>query len=168
MSHASPTPAPADRFADYDVGLEMSVPIGWTAAAAADFPLVLLAPDDHGFRANIGIRTGALDPPTPEAFQDLTRRTKAARQAELTGFTVVAERVGPQAGYPGWQLRATWDDGGQKVTQITQLFVVEPARLVEVTATCLEESERSYLPLFRQVLESWAALDDEDPGSAGD
>lgn len=162
MSSAAPGPSPVDRFADHDVGLEMSVPHGWAAAATDDFPLVLLAPQEHGFRASIGVRTGVLDPPTPEAFEGLIQRIKAARRTELPEFRVGAERVGPQAGHPGWQLRATWDDGGRPLTQITQLFVAEPARLYEVTATCLQAEEKAYLPLFRLVLESWAVLPDDD------
>lgn len=158
-------PAPAKRFADHDVGLEMSLPLGWAAAATDEFPLVLLAPEEQGFRANVGVQVGVVDPPTAEAFQARTEATKAARRAELPGFEVVAERVGPQVGHPGWQLRATWDADGLELTQITQLFVVEPARLYEVTATCLQGTEKTYLPLFRQILDSWVVLSGEGQAS---
>jgi hypothetical protein len=162
VSSARTGSSPTDRFADHDVGLEMSIPHGWTAAATEDFPLVLLAPEDHGFRANVGVRPGVLDPPTPETFEELVQRTKAVRQDQLPEFVVVAERVGPQAGCPGWQLRATWEDGGLQLTQITQIFVAEPARLFEVTATCLKTVEQEYLPFFRQILDSWVILPDDE------
>ena len=160
----TPGPAGADRFADHDVGLEMSVPHGWTAAATDEFPLVLLAPEEDGFRANVGVLVGELVPPSPEGLQARIEATKATRLAELPRFQVVAERAGPQAGQPGWQLRATWEHGERELTQITQLFVAEPERLYEVTATCLRPLESVYLPVFREILDSWVVLPpDEAP-----
>ncbi len=157
-------PPPLDRFADPDVGLEVPVPRGWVAAATDDFPLLILAPEDDGFRANVGVLVGVLVPSTPEAFESRVAATKAERAARLPGFHVVAERTGPQAGNPGWQLRATWDMDGRTLTQVTQVFVAPPARLYEVTATCLQQAEQAYLPVFRSMLDSWVVLPVQ-PGS---
>lgn len=162
MSAAAPSGA--TRHADRDVGLEVSVPRGWVVGASAAFPLVLLAPEEEGFRANVGVCVGELVPATARGFAAHCAALKQARARELPGFCVVAERVGTQVGWPGWQLRARFEHEGRVLTQVSQLFVVAPTRCYEITATCLAGRDTLDLPVLRQILSSWLPLEASDGG----
>jgi hypothetical protein len=146
------------RLADTDVGLDIGVPTGWDAVSTASFPLALVAPEEELFRANIGVLVGTLEPASVEGFESRIANLRASRTAELPAFAIRSERVGPQNGYPGWQMRATWDFEGRTVTQVTVVFVTENEALYELTGTTLLRLEEQYLPIFRQVFGSLKVL----------
>lgn len=142
------------RFADPEVGLELLVPAGWEAVATASFPLALLAPEEGGFCANVGVTVTPLVPASVDGFRSYVERLRATRAATLADFQVVGERFGPHSGCPGWQMRATFVHEDHLLTQMTVLFATEAELLYELTATTLQRLEGQYLPVFRAVIDS--------------
>lgn len=140
---------------DAGVVVALDVPDGWDVAASETFPLLLVAPEADGFRANLGVSVEQFEPPTPEHLDARIEATKRQCADQLDGFAVVGERRRPQDGWPGWLMRSTWLlDDGRPVTQMIGMWVTGPRRLHEVHATTLRADEEANLPVLRAVVDS--------------
>ncbi len=149
-------PAGVRSYFDPDLMVSLELPDDWETGATDDFPLVLLAPADHGFRANVGFSQRALDPPTKDGFVAAIEQLKSEQERDFAGYELVGERRHVQDNCPAYLVRCRWDldEGSTRVAQIAALYAAGPERIVEVHATALAELESEYLPVFQQVLDS--------------
>ena len=142
----------------HDEGLEVAleVPEGWEVTSSEEFPLLLLAPVEQEFRANVGVNRSPLDPPTVEHLADVVEEVRAKRAAE--GRTVVLEGERPlvQDGAAGWLLRSRWlpDEPPVEVVQIAGMFLTDAGQLYQVHCTTLAATAEVHLPAFKAVLDS--------------
>jgi len=141
---------------DPDLMVSIELPDDWDIGSTDEFPLLLLAPIDQGFRANVGFSQRALDPPTEEGFLAAIDQLKTEQARDFDGYELVGERRHVQDGWPAYLVRCRWDleEGPTRVAQVAALYAVGPTRIVEVHSTALVALETSYLPVFQQILDS--------------
>jgi hypothetical protein len=141
---------------DEDLGVAIAVPDGWEVTSSDEFHLLLLAPVDHDFRANIGVSRSELDPPTPEHLAEVVDRVREERAREQRTVHLEGERPVVQDGASGWMLRSRWEveDAPVEVIQISGMFLTPAGALFQLHCTTLSEAADTYLPVFRDVLDS--------------
>lgn len=152
----SPDPAEVRSYFDPDLRLSIELPATWDIGSTDEFPLVLLAPDEGGFRANVGFSDRAIDPPGKHGFTAAIEQLKTEQADDFDSYELAGERRLVHDGRPGFMLRCRWDleHGPTRVAQIAALYAVSDERLVEVHCTALAELESSYLPAFHALLDS--------------
>jgi hypothetical protein len=141
---------------DQGLGVAIGVPDDWEVDSSEEFPLLLLAPVDHDFRANVGVSRTELDPPTPEHLAEVVERVREERAREKRVVHLEGERPIVQDGASGWMLRSRWEleDAPVEVIQISGLFLTPAGLLFQLHCTTLSEAAETYLPVFRDVLDS--------------
>ena len=149
---------------DPDVRVSLEMPEDWEVMASADFPLLLLAAEEQGFRANVGFAIVPLDEPTPERLDQIIADAKSERERDFKRFELLGERRQEQAGYPGYLMRSYWelDEAPVTVAQISAIFVTAPTQMHQVHCTALKDLEQVYLPTFRHILGSLRFIPPED------
>jgi hypothetical protein len=152
----TPHPVEVRSYFDPELRLSIELPADWDIGSTDEFPLVVLAPLERGFRANAGFSDRALDPPTKEGFIAAIEQLKSEQADDFERYEVVGERRSVQDGCPAYMVRCRWDleQGPTRVVQIAALYAVGSVRLVEVHCTALAELESVYLPMFQRLLDS--------------
>ncbi len=141
---------------DADLMLSIDLPVDWEVGTTDGFPLVVLAPEQHGFRANAGFSERRIEPPGKDGFLAAIEQLKAEQATDFAGYELVGERRSVQDGCPAYMLRCRWDleEPPVRVAQVAALFAVSTGRLVEVHCTALAELEPQYVAGFRALLDS--------------
>lgn len=141
---------------DQEMGLSLQMPSDWDAAETNQFPLVLLAPPEDGFRANMGFGVSPMNPPTPEHLQHIITRTRHDRQQDYDHFEFINEARFMHRGFPGHIERYRWtlDNTGAALQQVFALILTGPDALYNIHGTTLEQHADKYVPLFEQIVYS--------------
>ncbi len=144
------------NYFDAHLRVSLELPADWDIGSTDEFPLVVLAPEASGFRANAGFSDRALRPSTQEGFVAAIEQLKSEQAADFGHYQLVSERRVVQDGCPGYLLRCRWDleQGPTRVAQVAALYAVGTERLVEVHCTALAELESMYFTMFRRLLHS--------------
>jgi hypothetical protein len=147
---------PNKSYYDPDIAISLEMPLDWDAAASDQFPLLLLAPPQDNFRANMSFSVQELDQPTPEHFKAVIRQTHADRRRTFTDFQLVSEKRILQDNFPGHIEHYHWtmDDTHIPMTQLFALILIGPDALYGIHATCLRDTEQTYLPIFNAIIHS--------------
>lgn len=146
---------------DPELRVSIELPAGWDVASSDDFPLLLLAPLDHGFRANVGFYERSLEPATVAGFVATIEQMKAEHERDFDAYEMVGERRAVQDGRPAHLVRCRWDhdDPAVRLSQVSALYAEREDRLVVVYCTALAEREGEYLPQFQRILDSLRFID---------
>lgn len=141
---------------DDDIGVSLQMPTNWEAGATDQFPLILMAPPENGFRANLSFSIKDLNPPTPEHLQQTIDAARASRQDSYDGFELVSEQRVMIDNFPGHIERYHWtmDHTGQAMTQLFALILTGPDALYGMHGTCLRDAEDTYVPAFESIIQS--------------
>jgi hypothetical protein len=152
----SADPAGMHSYFDPDLMISIELPDDWQVASTDELPLVLLAPEHEGFRANIGFSERTNDPPTKEHFLALIEQLKLEQERDFDAYELVGERRAEQDGRPAFLVRSRWDleQGPTRVAQVAALYAVTETRVIEVHCTALASLEGAYVPVFQRVLGS--------------
>jgi hypothetical protein len=139
-----------------EIGLELDVPDGWDIERSDELPILLMAPTESGFRANIGVSTGPLVPPSAERLAEVVAQAKQLRAETAEGYEIEDEWRLLHEGAAGWIVRARWklDEPAITVVQVSALFLTRSGTLYQVNCTALADLASDYLPAFAEVLES--------------
>ncbi len=139
---------------DQELGLSLQMPVDWEAAETNEFPLVLLAPPEDGFRANVGFGISALHPTTPEHLQQVITRTRQDRQRDYENFEFINEARFMQTGYPGHIERYSWtlETNGAALEQVFALILTTPDTMYNIHGTTLRQYTAQYLPIFEHII----------------
>lgn len=141
---------------DATLGISLEAPLGWSRAASDVFPVMLLAPEQDGYRASCNLSHERFDPPAPEGFEDFVRRLSHVQRTEYEAFEELGHEPLVIDNRPGILQRYQWSPPGLggALEQLLALIVVEPGLLLEAdTSTRVEGADR-YLPTFRRILTS--------------
>jgi hypothetical protein len=139
---------------DQALRLSLQMPIAWDAAETSEFPLVLLAPPEDGFRANVGFGVSSLHPTTPEHLQQVINRTRHDRAQDYEQFKFINEARFTQTGYPGHIERYRWtlETNGAVLEQVFALILTSPDGLYNIHGTTLHIHAAQYLPIFEHII----------------
>jgi len=141
---------------DPDIAVSLEMPADWEAAATEHFPLLLMAPSEQAFRANLSFSVETLDPPTPANLQLMIDQTRADRRQTFEGFQLVSEQRMMQDNFPAHIEYYHWNMDGSHIpmTQLFALILTAPDALYGLHGTCLQSTEDTYLPIFTAIIRS--------------
>ncbi len=147
---------PNKSYYDPDIALSLEMPTDWDAAATDQFPLLLIAPPEQDFRANLSFSVQEFDPSTPEHLQWVIDQTRADRSRTFVDFQLISEQRIMQDNFPGHLEHYHWtmDDSGLPMTQLFALILTAPNALYGLHATCLQATENRYVPIFMNIIHS--------------
>jgi hypothetical protein len=140
-----------------DVNIQMELPEGWTTSKNEQFPLILFAPQENNFRANMTFSIRELKPPTQEHFEDLIGKTRVEHEQDYKDFALIEEEKWMQDEFPAYQEVYHWtsDEGDIALTQIFALMMTGPDALYSIHCTTLRSVESTYLSQFKSIIKSF-------------
>jgi hypothetical protein len=148
---------------DANVGVAMEIPAEWDAGSTPDFALILVAPEEQGFNANLSFTISPFDPPTQDRLRDLIQDTRQDREENYPKFSVVREERMIQDKCPGYIETYHWEleETNTPLFQLYALILAGQDALYTLHGTSLRSLEDSYEPLFRQIIASIRFIRDE-------
>ncbi len=140
-----------------DLNIQLELPEGWTTSKNEQFPLILFAPAENDFRANMTVSMRELKPPTQAHFEDLIHKTRVDHEKDYAGFSLIEEEKWMQDEFPAYQEVYHWnsDDNNIPLTQIFALMMTGPDALYSIHCTTLRSLEATYLPQFKAIIKSF-------------
>lgn len=147
------------------IGVELGVPAGWSRQGDEDADEVrFLAEPSEGYRTNLTLSAGRLDPPTPAGFEDLIAQVPASLGARHPDAEVAEPRRFAHHGRPACVFRLRWrpsspPPGADRIDTFEQLLVLvvlEPdeGRLLQLDATTIAPLAETHLPLLQAIIET--------------
>lgn len=160
------------------VGVEVGIPAGWAREGGPDDTGVrFLADPQEGYRTNLALSAGALDPPTPAGFEELIAEVPRSFTARHPDAEVLAVRRFVQQGRPACVFRLRWNPASpppgvtriDTFEQLLMLLIVDPeqGRLVQFDGTTIAPLAEQDLPLLQAILETARPLADAAPTHGG-
>jgi hypothetical protein len=143
-------------YSNETINIELKMPDKWKHSYSEQFPVILIAPKELGYQANITFSVRDLKPPTQKHFEALIQSTREERMRDYTGFELVEELRWWHEGFPAYREIFHWNTEERNIA-ITQMFVLimtGPDALFSIHCTALRELESSYLPMFQAIIES--------------
>lgn len=153
------------------IGVEVGIPAGWAREGEPDGDQVrFLADRVDGYRTNVALSAGVLDPPSPAGFEQLITAVPGSFTARHPDAEVLTVRRFAQHGCPACVFRLRWTPaapppGAARVDTFEQLLVLvvtdpEQGRLVQLDATTIAPLAEQHLPLLQAILETVRPLAD--------
>lgn len=137
-----------------DLGIEVSVPSGWTRIPSDELPVAFAGLLEHGYRPTIGLTHEAFEPPTPEGLAAGIAALHAAQAETYDGFERIAERADEIDGKAAYIEHFRWNADGVSITQLLALIVLRPGLVVKVDGACLTELAEQHLPVLEEIVRS--------------
>ena len=149
---------------DSNIGVAMEIPAEWDAGSTPDFALVLMAPEEQGFKANLNFTISLFNPPTQERLLGFIEDTRQDREDSYPGFSVLREERMIQDQCPGYIETYHWEleDTNLPIFQLFALIMAGTDALYTLHGTALRSLEQMYEPLFRQMIASIRFIRDEN------
>jgi len=139
-----------------DLGIEVSVPSGWTRIPSDDLPVAFAGLLEHGYRPTLGLAREAFDPPTPEGLAAGIAALHAEQARTYEAFVRIAERADEIDGHAAYVEHFRWVADGVSITQLLALIVLGPGEVLKVDGACLTELADQHLPVLEEIVRSIA------------
>lgn len=143
-------------YADPDLDISLEVPEGWDGSENQFFTLFLAAPAEAGFRANLGINSGSMEPPTLAQLQQLFEQAYAEQQRTQLNYKSVKTEKFEVDDCPALlrQTERTEETAKLDLTQIQVLLLAKSGLVYNISASCLRKNQEKYLPAFNHIIKS--------------
>lgn len=153
------------KYHDTEVGVALEIPAEWNAGSTPDFALVLFAPEEQGFQANLTFTLSPFHPPTHERLWGLIQDTRQDRMDAYQGFTLIQEERMIQDQCPGYieTYYCEMDDTHLPLFQLFAIILAGEDALYTLHGTALRSTQAVYEPLFRQMIQSIRFLRNQEP-----
>jgi hypothetical protein len=141
---------------DHELRISLEMPESWTTTSTEVFALVLLAPEQDGYRANLGFSRNELAVPDPERLEEIIAETKEDQKVEYTAFQQTEEKRFWQDGLPAYWQCYEWqpEENDLHFSQIFSLIVAGPDLVYDIHGATLKHLEDRHIPIFRHILHS--------------
>lgn len=141
---------------DEDLGISLEMPVKWGIIEHDVIPLVVMAPMEKKFQANMTFIIKELELATPEAMQIVVESARNDRIESYDNFELVHEERLIIDNSPAHIETYHWtmDNTGIPLTQLFALIFIGNDVLYSIHATCLRKLEETYLPRFEHVVKS--------------
>ena len=139
-----------------DINIQLNMPDDWTTAKNEQFPLILFAPQENDYRANMTVSVRELKPPTQEHFEELIKKTRIEHEQDYKGFDLIEEDKWMQDEFPAYQEVYHWNSDEEDIplTQIFALIMTGTDALYSIHCTTLQSLEATHLPQFKAIIKS--------------
>lgn len=140
---------------DRGLGISLEAPAGWERAATADFPLLVVAPREHGFRTNVGFSRAAA-PPTEEHLAQALAAARAAQVRDYPQLVVLAEDALTIDDCPAVLQRYRWQPPGapEPLVAIFGLVRAGAHGLVEINGSTVLSLADRMMPVLDAIVRS--------------
>lgn len=141
-----------------DLGVEVSVPSGWTRVPSDEFPVAFAGLVERGYRPTIALTHEEFAPPTPEGLAAGITALHELQAANYDGFEIIAERADEIDGRAAYVEHFRWyaADPGASITQLLALVVLRPGLVLKIDGACLSELADQHLPVLDEIVRSIA------------
>lgn len=136
------------------IGVDVSLPPGWSQVPAPEFDVAFVGPVQDGYRPMLGMAREPFEPPTPAGLSAGIDAIRAQQAEEYPGFELVAERVLDVDGRAAYLEHFRWSGDGTPVTQLLAIVVIEPGWVLKADGACLTALEHDHLPLLDAIVTS--------------
>lgn len=141
---------------DEDLGVSLEMPVKWAIIEHDVIPLVIMAPVEKKFQANMTFVVKELEIATPEAMQIVIESARNDRMESYDNFELVHEERLIIDNSPAHMEYYHWtmDNTGTPLTQLFALIFIGNDMLFSIHATFLRKLEDTYLPPFEHIVKS--------------
>ena len=137
-----------------ELGIEVSVPSGWTRIPSDELPVAFAGLLEQGYRPTIGFAQEEFDPPTPEGLAAGIAALHAEQARTYEGFERLAERADEIDGKAAYVEHFRWNAEGVSITQLLALIVLGPGLVLKVDGACLTALADQQLPVLDEIVRS--------------
>lgn len=139
-----------------DFGISLDLPDGWAIAATPDFPFLLLAPAERGYRSNLGFSRSEQRHSTADDMENAIAAAHADQKANYEQFAQTDERRFELDGCRAYLQTYTWkpDTAPEPFVQVYGLVLTDHNRLIEINGATLSSLSSRMLPQFELILQS--------------
>lgn len=134
--------------AEPSLGLALQAPATWSRGEHPAFSLLLLAPPERGYRANVGFSAKAIDPPTEDRFRSVVDATLEVHARTYEGHEELGRGFVEVGGRAGVAVHYRWRPAGLGRLLDSLLVAVPtgPDRFVEIDASAEAVGEDPLAP----------------------
>jgi hypothetical protein len=134
------------------LGIDVSLPDGWSQVPSGAGEAAFAGPADDGYRSMLVMSREPFDPPTPAGLSAGIDVIRSLQADEYPGFELLAERAVDIAGRAAYLEHFRWDGDGVPVTQVLAIVVMEPGWVLKVDGACLTSLAETHLPLLDEIV----------------
>lgn len=137
-----------------ELNVSIKVPTSWEIGNNEDFQLILIAPVDDGYRANIGLNIYEFTGGDRAQFEKAILTSKENLETEYRNYKMLQEDQIWIDGLPAYHQRYEWttEQDAHFVQTLTLIFV--PDRLYEMNGTSKAGLGEKYLDLLEEIITS--------------
>ncbi len=145
---------------DRDLRISLVLPEHWEVGSTPDFPLFLVAPQQQGFRSNLGFSRSEM-PPDPDVVTRMVEAARREQAAEYPGFNELSARELEIDSCPTFLQIYAWrpDGAAQPFRQWFGLVRTPRHGLIELNGATLESLASSAGPAVEGILRSVRFVD---------
>lgn len=146
------------RFISTELELSLDIPQDWKPGQTQTFQLVLLAPEEGNYQANIGFNYKTLEPPTLPALYNLYQETSRQQAQKYQKYRQTRLEEISIEGNKGYLRTFEWEttDGAHYFSQIQAgiLIAADQPTILSISASSLKQFEAKYIPLLENAIRS--------------
>ena len=133
-----------------EFSISLLKPEDWKIESKDIFPLILFAPKESGFSANIGFIKSQLHPPSSEHLRKKIAEIKQNQKLQYANFAQIYEKEIWLDSYPAYFQQFEWTSKkyNKNLSHIFGLIMTGEDALFEVNASSLKELSKNYNTIF--------------------
>lgn len=142
------------------MGISFEIPEDWKIKENPDFPLILFAPEEKDYQANINFRLHRQAVPNPEVLEALARQAHH-QLSQLAHFEEKQKQKFFLSNLPAYLLSFSWKMDETSFAQFSQLYILTatgPHAVLEINAVTLYDLAPKHFPVFKSFLQSMAIV----------
>ncbi|HCH61196.1 MAG TPA: hypothetical protein DFR83_00230 [Deltaproteobacteria bacterium] len=138
------------------LGISLTAPKAWTAAATEVFPLLLLAPLRDTIRSNVGFSRSAVPPTATDAVDRILAATRKEQEADYSGFVERSVESLQVDGFPTILQTYRWQpiDAPEPLHQWFGLIHTASHGIIEINAFTVASHAGQVTPTVRAIVDS--------------
>lgn len=139
-----------------NIGLSIEAPEGWQAGGTADFQVLLAAPAEQDYNANLGINQIQSRNATVEMLENELNNIDQQQAQQYQSYKQTALKKETVDGAPARLQFYEWlhPESGLFFSQLRALILRDPDTLYVVSGSSLKQLEKQYIPLMEHLISS--------------
>lgn len=153
MSDSTPNKVHSD-----ELKITVEVPDGWQTTSNEDFQLLVLAPSEADYRANIGFDLTKLESNKLAEITQMLEQSRQEQEANYAEFEQTGLKEINLNGHRGYLRYYNWfyEESNLHFSQIQAFVFVAPnvPIVLGASGSCLQQYAQKYLPILEDIIVS--------------
>jgi hypothetical protein len=147
---------PMSSYFNQELQLSLEAPSNWVAGSTGEFQLMLMAPPEKEYRANLGFNVRALDPASQAELDKIIRESQKKQADTLADYRLNRDATFMLDNRPTYMRFYEWKDPGLGLhfSQLQALVLVSEDTVYTIDGSSLKELEDKYLPILEHMVSS--------------